>query len=240
MSSKVSRNTNHVELRKNPSKTTSLSSSCGELPSIKAHKSQLPSLAEDTLLLSKPSFHEFDLKFSSKEFSNSVPIFTRAKYDLFGMENVKIDRNFLRKYDDGDKLTDLTKNAQSEDKTNADGQDSKVNAFDRSNVGRGYAAKVRKEKKESTNSSAYVVKISSHQSHMKSDDERKKRLDHALKKQQIKKDGGFLEEKVTSAGSKVRHFGESVAHSNKGEAEVQSPLNMYGLSEIILIHYILG
>lgn len=36
-----------------------------------------------------------------------------------------------------------------------------------------------------------MVKMTGNQPHMKSDDERKKKLDHAIKKKQDKKDGGF-------------------------------------------------
>ena len=228
--------------RKGISKS-STSASFLELPAIKSTTSKLPSLAEDALLMSKPSFQSFNASFSSKEFSYSVPVFRRTRYDLFGMGDVSFDRNYLRNYGNDGEIHTAETHKQEESSTGAtDGdeveKDLKVNALDSSNIRTSFSFKEKREKKENTNSSAYVVMSKSHQSHMKSHDERKKKLDHAIKKKQIKKDGGFSEDDVNANTGKSSHHTNPSEHSNssvgihfrdtigtpptKGHAEVHS------------------
>ena len=200
-----------------------LKSSCGgnllELPAIKnTTTSKLPSLAEDALLLSKPSFQSFNSSFSSKEFSYSVPVFRRTRYDLFGMGDVSFDRNYLRNYGGDDiQTTDANNLEESSVEVIQDeaGKDLKLNALDSSNLRTSFSFKEKREKKENTNSNAYIVKSSTHQSHMKSHDERKKKLDHAIKKKQIKKDGGFSEDDANANANLSSHHTSTSTHSNQ-------------------------
>lgn len=60
--------------------SSSAQSTVTEFPPIK-----LPSLSEDNLLLSKPSFQSFNASLSSKDFANTVPVLHRTRYDVFGM-----------------------------------------------------------------------------------------------------------------------------------------------------------
>ena len=53
----------------------------------------LPSLHNDHLITSKPTFENFNSTFSSKEFASTVPVFRRTRFDLFGMDGTNNTNN---------------------------------------------------------------------------------------------------------------------------------------------------